>query len=382
MDNVSAVLAQLPLFASLPSDAIAALADIMQSGSLEEGDILFEQGDPSGALFLIISGAVKVVIKDADGENVLRQLGPGEALGEMSLIDQAPRTATVKAISPVHYDVLYHQDFMDIVSALPAETMGVLRDVAANIRARKGDLLKTLPLFSGLPDEVLGEIALKMIGDSIEPGEVLFRKGDAGNALFIVTQGWFKITTVDSQGGELVLNQCGPGEAIGEMSLIDEEPRSASVIALTAAQVLKLSRDDFLAVLGSYPSLSQLIMRRLSARMRFSTTYIEKAIEFAKHIADGDYNFVKSQIQSSQTDIIGEGASDDARATEMLTAFFRMVEGVQKREEELQQQVRQLTIQIDHAKRQEEFEKTTGSDFFANLKQQAAKLREERDQDE
>jgi CRP-like cAMP-binding protein len=197
-----------------------------------------------------------------------------------------------------------------------------------------------------------------------------------------VTKGWFKITTVDSQGGELILNQCGPGEAIGEMSLIDEEPRSASVIALSAAEVLKLSREDFLTVLTAYPSLAQLMMRKLSARMRFSTTYIEKAIEFAKHIADGDYNFVKSQIQSSQSNIIEEGASNDARATEMLTAFFRMVEGVQKREEDLQQQVRQLTIQIDHAKRQEEFEKTTGSDFFADLKAQAAKLREERDQDE
>jgi CRP-like cAMP-binding protein len=382
MDNVAAVLSQLPLFASLPPDAIAALADIMDSGALEEGDILFRKNDPSGALFLILSGAVKVVLEDEEGEDVLRQMGPGEALGEMSLMDQSPRTATVVAISPVRYAVLYHQDFMDIVSALPSETMGVLRDVAANIRARKADLLKNLPLFAGLPDEVLGEIALKMTGDSIEPGEVLFHKGDAGNALFIVTQGWFKITTLDSQGGELVLNQCGPGEAIGEMSLIDEEPRSASVISLTAAQVLKLSRDDFLAVLGAYPSLAQLMMRKLSARMRFSTTYIEKAIEFAKHIADGDYNFVKSQIQSSQSDIIEEGASNDARATEMLTAFFRMVEGVQKREEDLQQQVRQLTIQIDQAKRQEEFEKTAGSDFFANLKAQAAKLREEREQDE
>jgi CRP-like cAMP-binding protein len=382
MDNVAAVLSQLPLFTSLPTDAIAALADIMESGSLEEGDILFQQGDASGALFLITSGAVKIVLEDDEGEHLLRQIGPGEALGEMSLIDQSPRTATTIAISPVHYVVLYHQDFMDIVSALPSETMGVLRDVAANIRARKADLLKNLPLFSGLPDEVLGEIALKMTGDSIEQDEVLFRKGDDGNALFIVTKGWFKITTVDSQGGELILNQCGPGEAIGEMSLIDEEPRSASVIALSAAEVMKLAREDFLTVLAAYPSLAQLMMRKLSARMRFSTIYIEKAIEFAKHIADGDYNFVKSQIESSQSNIIEEHTSNDARATEMLTAFFRMVEGVQKREEDLQQQVRQLTIQIDHAKRQEEFEKTTGSDFFANLKAQAAKLREERDQDE
>ena len=49
MDNISAVLSHLPLFASLPADAIAALADIMASGSLEEGEKLFQQGDASGA---------------------------------------------------------------------------------------------------------------------------------------------------------------------------------------------------------------------------------------------------------------------------------------------------------------------------------------------
>jgi CRP-like cAMP-binding protein len=355
----------------------------MGPGELSDQEVLFYKGDPSGALFLITSGAVKVVLNDPEqGEQILRQLGPGEALGEMSLIDEEPRTATVVALSPVKYLVLHHQDFIDVVSALPSETLGVLRDIAANIRARQADLLRNHPLFEGLPDDVLHSIALKLTGDSIDKDEALFQKGDPGDALFIIAKGWFKIVTRDAQGGELVLNQCGPGEAIGEMSLIDDEPRSASVIAITQGEVLKLSRDDFLDVMGRYPTLAQHMMRKLSTRMRFSTTYIEKSIEFAKHIAEGDYNFVKLQIQSSQSAIDEEGVSDAARATEMLTAFFKMVEGVQQREEALQQEVRRLSIQIDHTKRQEEFETVTKSDFFLDLKAQAAKLREERDAEE
>src|SRR5439155_10239161 len=102
---------------------------------------------------------------------------------------------------------------------------------------------------------------------------------------------------------------------------------------------LQLSRDDLLEVLTAYPTMAQHMLRKLSHRMRFSTTYIEQAIDFAKHIADGDYNFVKQQIKTSQSSIMTrEAANDQARAAELLGAFFTMVEGVQKREEELQQQ--------------------------------------------
>jgi CRP-like cAMP-binding protein len=154
------------------------------------------------------------------------------------------------------------------------------------------------------------------------------------------------------------------------------------VTAITQAEVLQLSRDDLFEVLTAYPTLARHMLRKLSARMRFSTTYIEQAIDFSKHIAEGDYNFVKQQIKSSQSSIMTrEAASDQARAAELLASFFEMVEGVQKREEELQQQVRQLSIQIDQAKRQEEFETVTKSDFYADLKAQAAKLREERDKE-
>ena len=115
--------------------------------------------------------------------------------------------------------------------------------------------------------------------------------------------------------------------------------------------------------------------------MRFSTTYIEQAIEFAKSIAEGDYNFVMNRIQSTQSAIGEKTQSDQARANELLTAFFKMVEGVREREEALQQQVRQLTIQIDQSKRKEEFESVTKSEFFLDLKTKAAQLREENDAD-
>lgn len=379
MHHALELLPQLPLFATLPGEALKALADRLQPGTLQEGETLFRTGDPGGAMVLLESGAVEVYLEEGDSRELLRLMGPGEALGEMSLIDEEPRSATVVALSPVQYYVLYRDDFLKVIDTLPAGTMGTLRDIAANLRARQADLLKRLPLFEGLPDEVLHQIARKLVGDSVDPNENLFEKGAPGDSLYIINRGWFKITTVDGQGEELILNQCGPGEAVGEMSLIDAQPRSASVTALTAGEVFKLSREDFLGVLSAHPPLAQHMMRKLSSRMRFSTTYIEQAIEFAKHIAEGDYDFVKQQIEKRRSAIDNSDMTNEARAAELLTAFFEMVEGVQQREEALQQQVRQLTIQIDQSKRKEEFESVTKSDFFADLKAQAAKLRQERD---
>lgn len=382
MHHAIELLPKLPLFTTLPSEAIAALVEHLQRGTLGEGEILFRKGDPSGALILIESGAVEVYLEDGDNRELLRRMGPGEALGEMSLIDEEPRSATVVALSPIEYYVLYRQDFLDVVNTLPPETIGVLRDIAANLRMHHIDLLKRLPMFTGLPDNVLRKIAVKLTGQSIDEGEVLIQKGDIADSCYVITKGRFKIATVGPKGEELILNTSGPGEAIGEMALIDDAPRSATVTAQVPSEVFQLSREDFLAVLRDYPSLSQEMMRRFSARLRFSTTYIVQAIDFARHIAEGDYDFVKRQIESSRSTLKPENMSDEARAAELLTAFFQMVEGVQQREEALQQQVRQLTIQIDQSKRKEEFESVTKTDFFADLKAQAAKLREERFVDE
>jgi CRP-like cAMP-binding protein len=244
------------------------------------------------------------------------------------------------------------------------------------------EFLNGLSLFRGLPREVVAAVALDVQPRHLNTDDVLFRKGDPGDALYMIRSGRVKITTVDSQGKELMLNQCGPGEAIGEMSLIDSSPRSASVVALEPAEILVLKREAFLDELGRHPTLAMDVMRNISGRLRFATTYIEKAIEWSQRIAEGDYSFALQQIQTNQSSMAGQRAPDEARAAELLSAFFRLVEGVKKREEALQQQVRELKIQIDETKRKQEVESLTSSDFFSRLKAKSEELRRQRAESE
>ncbi|MCI0393666.1 MAG: cyclic nucleotide-binding domain-containing protein [Chloroflexi bacterium] len=242
--------------------------------------------------------------------------------------------------------------------------------------------LKKLPLFQGMPEPVIVDMAQEVTVRKLAKDEVLFRKGDPGDALYMIRTGWVKIVTEDNDGDELVLNHSGPTEVIGEMAVIDGEPRSAGVVALTPVDILELKRETFMSALRKQPLLALDIMRNLSARMRYATTYIEKAIEWSHRIAEGDYGFAIDQIQTERSTIVDTRQANEARARELLSAFFEMVEGVKAREENLMQQLQQLSIEIDDKKRQQEFENLTESTFFTNLKSAAIKLRQQREAEE
>jgi len=232
--------------------------------------------------------------------------------------------------------------------------------------------LKKTSMFSGLSEDALSVLAEKATTRKLAKDDVLMRKGEAGDSLFLIHDGWVKIVTVDSKGDELIINRCGPGETIGEMALLDRGPRSATVIALEPAEVLELKQDVFQEVLDQRPDVSLSIIRSYSNRLRFSTTYIERAIDWTQRIAEGDYSF----IDHTQPGL--KNASDDDKATQLLSAFFKMVSKVKEREEGLKQQLEKLSFEIDQVRRKQEFEEITSTEFYSKLKEQAKALREKR----
>ena len=235
--------------------------------------------------------------------------------------------------------------------------------------------LKHTIIFNGLSDDALAELAQKASTRKLVKGDVLMRKGEPGDSLFLIHNGWVKIVTVDSKGDELIINKCGPGETIGEMALLDGAPRSATVVAMEDAEVLELKQDVFQHVLDQRPDVSLAIIRSYSERLRFSTTYIERAIDWSQKTAEGDYSFI------DQTQPPPNGATtDDDKATQMLSAFFAMVRRVKEREDGLKQQLEKLTFEIDQARRKQECEEITSTEFYANLKEQAKALRQKRAQ--
>jgi len=202
----------------------------------------------------------------------------------------------------------------------------------------------------------------------LEDGEVLFHRGDPGDAFYAVESGRVRIFTYDEEGRELTLNTLGPGEAFGELALVDERPRSASVGAVGSTTLRRLRRKDFLAQVHTSPELTDVVIRLLSERTRHMTDYIERLGRWARLVAEGNYDQAMESIQSE------EGAGDRALAA-VADAVQNMVQAVREREARLKREVAQLKIEIDETKRKRQVDEITETDYFQKLARQARDLR-------
>ncbi len=217
--------------------------------------------------------------------------------------------------------------------------------------------------------------ALRNSMDRVElaDGEVLFRRDDPGDALYIIESGKIRIFTIDEGGREITLNTLVEGEAIGELALMDNQPRSASASALGPTVLSRLCREDFLAGVQASPELTSRVIRLLSHRTRHMTDYIERLGHWARLVAEGNYDQAMESIQR-------EGSSTDRALTAVADAVKSMVQAVQEREEQLRQEVTQLRIQIDETKRKRQVAEITETDYFQRLARQAQDLRKQIDE--
>ena len=242
-----------------------------------------------------------------------------------------------------------------------------------------GDILQKLSkteFFKEFSEEALGAVAGKATLRHFAANEALMRKGDPADSFFVILDGHVKIVTTGARGEEIIINKSNPGETIGELALVDERPRSAGVIALDDVEALELTKDALFSLLDQRLDVSLGILRAFSNRLRFSTTYIEKVIDWSQKTAEGDYSFLDA------TQPIGNSVrNDDDKAAQLLSTFYSMVHRVKAREEGLKQQVEKLTFQIDQERRKREFEEITGTEFYAKLKEQAQTIRKKRSQD-
>lgn len=234
------------------------------------------------------------------------------------------------------------------------------------------DQLRRVNWFVDLPDELFVALAQKVRKRTLRNDETLFNKGDEGEALFIINSGRVKIVTQDSQENEVVLNQVGAGEIIGEMALLDYEPRSAGVIALEETSLMEVSRDDFLEILADQPDLALTIIRSLISRLRHNTHYIENITNMSRRVAQGDYSFL-GESRSGQPE--GQKTREQEKIDRLMAEFYAMVQGVREREQELKERVQKLELQIDEVKRKQAVEEIKQTDFYASLKKQAQRLR-------
>jgi len=129
-------------------------------------------------------------------------------------------------------------------------------------------VLKSVPLFASFPDEQLRTLVTVVTRRSAPRASVIMAAGDQIDSLYIVISGRLKVMMGDADGKEVILSLIGPGEFFGEMGLIDDSPRSASVVTIEPCELLSITKRDFKACLQENFEMAMAVMRGLVRRLR------------------------------------------------------------------------------------------------------------------
>jgi CRP-like cAMP-binding protein len=255
--------------------------------------------------------------------------------------------------------------------------------------------LRDVYMFSQLADDNIAEIEAVLEARPLAEGESLFHQGDVGDELFIVQQGQVAIYAPSEEhpGEEKPIRIFRRGGILGEMALIDRQPRSLSARALEASWLLALKGSDFRRLLQQDGDLALGVMVGLSDRIRYTTEFLNEVRAWVGRMGQGEYSrdeFVQevsgwmkqiSEGEYEQSIEVAAGRSGyhDPMVAGLAAEFAHMAATVRQREESLRQEIAQLRVEIDEAKRQQDVAQITGSDYFQSLKAQVQSMRQEQD---
>jgi CRP/FNR family cyclic AMP-dependent transcriptional regulator len=139
----------------------------------------------------------------------------------------------------------------------------------------QGPIFRKFALFAELDDRELASVANAAKSRRYAKDDVVFHADESGDIFCLIKEGQVKVTMISPEGKEIILSMLGPGDFFGEMALLDDEPRSATVIATEPLEVVTIWRSDFLQILAENFSLTRKVLAELSKRLRSASNRIE-----------------------------------------------------------------------------------------------------------
>jgi CRP-like cAMP-binding protein/ATP/ADP translocase/HEAT repeat protein len=292
--DVVSFLKRVPLLRDLPAHYSLEQAQIAEWQALGAGELLFRQGDRSDDLYIICQGELDVRL----GDRTIATLADGECIGEIALLDGAPRSASALATRDTVLLKVGAERFRNLLITQPTAARALLRTLDRRIREtqagkdaavapqtpkmRRSQLmraqrlglqqlvstmsfLRQVDLFRELSTPALANLAGIAQEVVVYAGDTLFEEGDVGESLYLVCSGRIEICVNERRVAVLGRNAC-----VGEMALISGLPRSASAFALEEGRLLRIGSDDFVNLLSVKPEIALALLRTLARRLRDS----------------------------------------------------------------------------------------------------------------
>lgn len=256
----------------------------------EEGEVVFRQGEAGDSMYVVHEGTLAVIREKGETGTVVARLDKGDVVGEMALVDEEPRSATVRALERSVL-VPITRDFFRKHSNRDTKFILTLIESLSNRLEKVNELLLWRFAESGPPtqpsdgpyeDEPQSADFLKSLYPAVdtagavkvEQGDVIFRKGDPGDTMYLIIDGKVQIYQEDGKD-RFVQAQFGRGSFFGEMAIVSKKPRIASAVAAAPSVLLPITEEVFLDKIRTDPDVALHTVLILIVRLRRSLRMLQ-----------------------------------------------------------------------------------------------------------
>jgi CRP-like cAMP-binding protein/Fe-S-cluster-containing hydrogenase component 2 len=261
----------IPLFAQEKAEDILSFIKDCEMRYFKPGEHICRQGEYDETCNIILEGAAHVLIK-LEGTAAKKKipLEPGQIFGEMAAFTGNPRTADIVASTPVtilniNKNMLFNM--LDRFASVKAKLDQIYRERALST------LLLTIPIFAGVSQKILDELALKVMLHSYNTGDIIFRQGDDAEGLYLVRYGFVKVAEHGKDGQEKVLAYLKEGHYFGEMALlVAGGKRMATVSAINRVELIRIAREEFEELTKNHPAMLANIRKIVEKRKERSAS--------------------------------------------------------------------------------------------------------------
>lgn len=278
-DDTPTLLRSAALFAALTEDEMRAVSQRLRSRHFARGETIIRQGDGGDRFYLLRLGRAEVLYRDSAGvSHKVNELTRGDYFGEAALLTGERRNATIRALTPVDALTMSRNDFNRLLRDEFAAVQGKVETAI-----RRVGLLRQIPIFAEFEGFELQLVAAQL--DSLEApaGQTIFRHGDPGDRFYVIESGEVSVRLAASDGApqenEVERARLGPGEYFGEIALLMDLPRTATVVTTRPTTLLTLDAEKFNEMVRESRGFKQALERAGSRRMLSNTKWMRQRAE-------------------------------------------------------------------------------------------------------
>jgi cAMP-dependent protein kinase regulator len=248
------------MFKALEEKEFSIVVDAIEEIKGKEGDVIIKEGDQGDCMYVLDQGSLNCtkVFAGKTEPTFLKEYHPGEGFGELALLYNAPRAATITANS----------DY--VIWKLDRDTFNhIVKDAASKKREKYDNFLRSVEILQGIDPYERSQLGDAVIEQKFKKGDYIITEGEEGSTFFLISEGTAMATkTLGEPGSEPVkVKEYQKGNYFGERALLTSENRAANIVVTSEeCQVLSLDRETFTRLLGS---LDQILMRNMDDYEKF-----------------------------------------------------------------------------------------------------------------